>query len=316
MKLLIGAHMSIAGGIHRALGSGERAGCRTVQIFLKNSNQWHGKPLTLSDRELYVAKQQESGIAPVLAHSSYLINLASPDDDLNARSTAAFAEELQRANFLGVPFLVIHPGAHKGSGEAAGVARVAAALDHALDLVPPPVMVLLENTAGQGSCLGRRFEQLAQIYEAVRRPERIGFCLDTCHLFAAGYDIRHEAEYRRTIREFDRLIGREHIRAFHVNDCKSEFGRRVDRHAHIGQGRIGLEAFRCLVNDRRFAAVPKILETPKGPDLKEDMMNLALLRSLVDESPARGPRNIAGSRACLHRRGGNATALQAGRTAR
>ena len=277
---LLGAHMSIAGGIHNAFSHGERAGCRTLQIFLKNANQWKGRGLTEEDRSLYIEAQKRSSIGPVMAHNSYLINLASPDPFLYERSLEAFMEEMGRANFLGVPHVVLHPGAHMGAGENQGIARVAAAINRALTQVPPPVGILLENTAGQGSCLGHRFDHLAAILDRVRHPERIGVCLDTCHLFAAGYDIRSEAGYRKTILEFDRLLGVDRIRAFHVNDCKRELGARVDRHAHIGKGFIGLDAFRCLVNDRRFARVPKILETPKGKDLREDLINLAVLRSL------------------------------------
>jgi deoxyribonuclease IV len=279
-ELLLGAHMSIAGGIHRAFDRGQQAGCRTLQIFLKNSNQWKAKLLHEEDRKLYAEAQKRSNIAPVLGHSSYLINLATPDGALYRRSLAAFVEELERANFLGVPALILHPGAHRGAGEAAGIAAVAAALNCALDRVPPPVSILLENTAGQGSSLGHTFQQLAGILDKVRAAGRVGFCLDTCHLFAAGYDIRAEAGYRKTMREFDRLIGYRRIRAFHVNDCLKSLGGHVDRHTHIGQGFIGLEAFRCLVNDRRFADVPKILETPKGNDLKFDLMNLRTLHSL------------------------------------
>ncbi len=225
--------------------------------------------------------QEESRIAPVVGHISYLINLASPDASLYQQSIEAFVQELERASFLGVPAVILHPGAHRGSGEDAGIAAVTAALNHALDRVPPPVSILLENTAGQGSSIGHSFRQLAAILEGVRDAERIGICLDTCHLFASGYDISTESGYRKTLREFDRLIGTKRIRAFHLNDCLKPLGSRVDRHTHIGQGRIGLGAFRCLVNDRRFAAVPKILETPKGEDMKEDLMNLRTLRSLL-----------------------------------
>jgi deoxyribonuclease IV len=280
-ELLVGAHMSIAGGIHLAFDRAQQAGCRTLQIFLKNSNQWQAKALTGADQRLYAEAQQKSGITPVLAHCSYLINLASPDKALRRKSLAAFVAELERAGFLGVPAVILHPGAHRGAGEAAGIAAVAAGLNQALDQVPPPVSILLENTAGQGSSLGHTFEQLAAILGSVRDGERIGFCLDTCHLFAAGYNIGTAQGYRAVLRDFDRRIGIKRIRAFHVNDCRKPLGSRVDRHTHIGQGCIGLEAFRCLVNDRRFAAVPKILETPKGDDVKFDVMNLRTLRSLV-----------------------------------
>lgn len=278
---LLGAHMSIAGGIYRAFERGVQAGCGTLQVFLKNSNRWEAKPLTKQDRSLFLQEQSACSIRPVLAHDSYLINPASPDEHLYAKSLNAFIEEMKRAEFLGIPYLVLHPGAHKGSGEEAGISRVADFLNRAIDAVGSSVTPLLENTAGQGSYLGHRFEHLAHILERMDDPERIGVCLDTCHLFAAGYDIRTEKDYRSVLRDFDRLIGIKTIKAFHLNDSLKELGSRVDRHCHIGQGFIGLEAFRCLVNDRRFMKIPKVLETPKGPDLEEDRMNLATLRSLV-----------------------------------
>ena len=273
--------MSIAGGIYRALERGKRAGCRTIQIFTKNSNQWRAKILTEQDRLLFQKAQGECGIHPVVAHDSYLINLASPDAHLYRKSLKAFEEELERANFLGIPYLVMHPGAHMGSGIQKGVARVAKALKRALDRVEPPVMALLENTAGQGSSLGSRFEQLAGILEQIPDPDRVGVCLDTCHAFAAGYDIRTEEGYEETIGDLDRLIGIKKILAFHLNDSKKDLGSRVDRHFHIGRGFIGLDAFRFLVNDPRFVRVPKILETPKGVKDREDKRNLATLRSLL-----------------------------------
>lgn len=277
---LIGAHMSIAGGIHRAFERGERAGCRTMQIFLKNTNQWRAKPLTDDDAALYREARMRSAIDPVVAHSSYLINLASPDSALYEMSLSALREELQRANCLGVPFVTVHPGAHMGAGEQAGIARIRDALNQLLDGVEPPVGILLENAAGQGTALGHRFEQLALILDGVRESRRAGVCLDTCHLFAAGYDIRTEEGYREVIEEFDRLAGIERICVFHVNDCRRELGSRIDRHAHIGKGFIGLQGFRSLINDRRFSHIPKILETPKRKDLKEDRMNLRTLRRL------------------------------------
>ena len=278
--MIIGAHMSIAGGLHRAIERGASVGCRAIQIFLKNTNQWQGKLLTEEDRISFRQAQAVSGAIPVIAHDSYLINLASPDAALHKKSVEAFVAEMRRAEFLEIPSIVLHPGAHMGSGEESGLRRIAQALNLALRRVPAPVMILLETTAGQGSSLGHRFEHLAEILARVKQNERLGVCLDTCHVFAAGYDIRTESAYTRTLKEFDRLVGLDRIRAFHVNDCKKDLGSRVDRHTHIGQGFIGLEAFRLLVNDRRFVQIPKILETPKKPDLKEDRMNLATLRSL------------------------------------
>jgi len=275
--------VSIAGGMHKAIERGAGLQCRVIQIFLKNSNQWKAKILTEHEGFLFREARKISSIRSVVAHDSYLINLASPDRELRRKSFEAFLEEMRRANFLEVRYLVLHPGAHMGAGIAAGVSRVTRALRRALDEVEPPLTLLLENTAGQGSCLGYRFEHLAGILEGIGNSRRTGVCLDTCHLFAAGYDIRTEEGYANTIREFDRLIGFGKIKAFHVNDSKKELGSRVDRHAHIGQGCIGPDAFRFLLNDRRFLRVPKILETPKGPGPEEDLMNLSTLRSLFRE---------------------------------
>jgi deoxyribonuclease-4 len=273
--------MSIAGGLHKAFDRGLQVHCNTIQIFLKNSNQWKAKALTEEDRRLFREAQRRSGISPVLAHDSYLINLASPDPTLYKKSLDAFVGEMERANLLGVPYLVLHPGAHTGDGAGAGIQRVAKALNLALKQAPPPITLLLENTAGQGSSLGSRFEELAAILDRITEEDRVGFCLDTCHAFAAGYDMRTEDGYDRTMREFDRLIGIEKIRAFHVNDSKKDLGSRVDRHCHIGKGFLGLAAFRLLVNDARFAEIPKILETPKGEGDREDRRNLATLRRLI-----------------------------------
>jgi deoxyribonuclease IV len=289
-ELLVGAHMSIAGGMHLAFERGVRAGCLTLQLFLKNSTQWKGKALAEADRLLFREAESHSGIRPVLAHSSYLINLASPDPVLRRKSLDAFQDEMERARLLGVPFLVLHPGSHMGAGEKQGIARVADGLDQALERIGPPVMILLENTAGQGTSIGHRFEHLAAILRSMKHADRVGVCIDTCHTFAAGYDIRTRKTYMRTVDEIDRFIGLQRVRAIHVNDCRKELGSHVDRHTHIGQGLLGLEPFRLLVNDERFAGTPKILETPKGEDLKEDMMNLATLRSLVSRGSARSIR--------------------------
>jgi len=277
---LLGAHMSIAGGVHNAVAHAVRAGCNALQIFLKNGSQWHGKPIAQHDRQLFRKALEESGIEALVAHASYLVNAASPDAGLRRKSVTALVDELERANLLGVGGLILHPGAHMGDGVVAGIRRVAESLDQAFGQVSPPARILLETTAGQGTSLGHSFEQLAAILERVRDNGRIGFCIDTCHIFAAGYDIRSEDGYRKTMRRFSSLIGRDRIESFHVNDCRRDLGARVDRHTHIGKGFIGLEAFRCLMNDPRFLRVPKILETPKGPDLAEDIENLAVLRGL------------------------------------
>jgi deoxyribonuclease-4 len=277
-----GAHMSTSGGLHKAFGHGERAGCDTIQIFSKNQQQWRGKPLLEEDIAQFRAEQHRTGFGPLIVHDSYLINLASPKDDLWEKSIAAFADELERCAALGIPYLVTHPGAHTGTGEEAGLQREAQALNRLFEAsVGGDTLVLLETTAGQGTCLGHRFEHLATLIELVGKPERIGVCVDTCHILAAGYDIRTPEAYAATFEEFDRVVGIERIKAFHLNDSQKDLGSRVDRHSHIGMGFVGLEGFRSIVNDPRFAEIPMILETPKGDDLAEDIENLAKLRGLI-----------------------------------
>jgi deoxyribonuclease-4 len=277
-----GAHMSISGGLHKAFGHGERAGCDTLQIFSKNQQQWRGKPLSEQDIALFQAEQQRTGFEPLIVHDSYLINLASPNDELWEKSIAAFADELERCAALGIPYLVTHPGAHVGSGEDTGLSREADALNRLFEAgTGGATMVLLETTAGQGTCLGYRFEHLATLIELVGHDERIGICVDTCHLLAAGYDIRTPEACAATFEELDRVIGLERLKAFHLNDSQKDLGSRVDRHTHIGDGCVGLEGFRAIVNDPRFAQIPMILETPKGDDLAEDIENLAKLRGLI-----------------------------------
>jgi deoxyribonuclease-4 len=281
---LFGAHMSIAGGYHNALHAAQAHGCQSVQLFTKNNNQWQGKPITDEEAALFRRTLRQTRLRGATAHTSYLINLASPDDVLRRRSTDALVEELQRAETLGLSYLVLHPGAHLDSGEETGLMRVAAALDEAHARCPGfDVQVLLETTAGQGSCLGHRFEHLARILTLVKEPDRLGVCLDTCHIFAAGYPLAPETEYRATLRTFDRLIGLKRLRVFHVNDSLKPLGSRVDRHAHIGRGHLGLEPFRLLVNDPRFRRRPMLLETPKeeGDNQDMDAVNLATLRGLL-----------------------------------
>jgi apurinic endonuclease (APN1) len=274
--------MSIAGGISRSFARGESVGLEAMQIFAKNERQWTAKPISPEETVLFRAEQQRTGIHPVIVHDSYLINLAAPADDLREKSITAFADELERCAQLGIPYLVTHPGAHTGSGEEAGLARVAEAICRLLaDGVGGNTVILLETTAGQGTALGYRFEHLARLFELIPYHNRLGICVDTCHIFAAGYNIRDRASYEATFAELDRLIGLEWVKCFHLNDSQKELGSRVDRHAHIGQGCIGLEAFRLLVNDPRFASLPMIIETPKGEDMAEDRMNLTVLRSLV-----------------------------------
>lgn len=277
-----GAHMSTSGGLHKAFARGESAGCDTVQIFSKNQQQWRARPLSEQDIAQFKAEQQRCGFKPLIVHDSYLINLASPNDELWEKSIAAFADELERCAQLGIPYLVTHPGAHVGSGEDPGLVREAEALNRILDAgAGQGVTVLLETTAGQGTTLGYRFEHLARLMELVRQSERLCVCVDTCHLLAAGYDIRTPETYAATFDEFDRVIGVERIKALHLNDSQKDLGSRVDRHAHIGDGCIGIEGFRSVVNDARFAGLPMILETPKGEDLAEDIENLGKLRGLI-----------------------------------
>ena len=279
---LLGAHMSIAGGVGNALLDGKKVDCDAIQIFTKSSRQWAAKPYTKEEIEQFRINQKETGIAKVIAHDSYLLNLGSPDAGLRKRSVAAFIDELERCETLGVKNLVAHPGTHVGAGEAEGIKTIAKCLDEVHKACPGyKTEVTLEITAGQGSNLGYRFEQIGAIVDATRESERIRVCFDTEHAFAAGYDIRMKEGYERTFAEFDEAIGIDRLAAFHLNDSKKEFHSRVDRHEHIGKGFIGVEAFRLLMNDQRFWGLPMCLETPKGPDLKEDKENLALLRSLI-----------------------------------
>jgi deoxyribonuclease-4 len=279
---LIGAHESIAGGIETAFERGDRAGCRTLQVFTKNSNQWRAKPLSEEAIANYKTAASKSTIRPVVAHDSYLINLCATDLSILEKSREAFIDELQRCNALGIPYLNFHPGAHMGAGEEEGIKKIVESLNQAHEATQGfKVMSVLETTAGQGSAIGHRFEQLRAIIDEVDDPARMGVCIDTCHIFAAGYDIRSNEAYQKTITEFDQIVGLRRLVAIHINDSKKPLGSKVDRHEHIGKGEIGKEGFRCLMKDERLAQIPKILETPKGEDLKEDRMNLALLRKLA-----------------------------------
>jgi len=277
--------MSIGGGIWKALERGKELGCDTVQIFTKNARSWRAKPLSQEEVALFRRTQQSTGIEPVVAHDTYLINLASPKDDLYEKSIEALQTELERAQALGIPYMVMHPGAHMGSGEEEGLYRISRALNLIHQRAPDlKVMVLLETTAGQETNLGWRFEHLARIIEMLEEDWRVGVCFDTCHVFAAGYDICSDEGYRRTFEEFDEVIGLERLKVIHLNDSKAPCGSRIDRHEHIGRGKIGLEAFRRLLTDDRFAELPFIIETPKGqsPQGEDwDRVNLRLLRSLL-----------------------------------
>ena len=283
-ELLLGAHMSVAGGIDKAIGRGESVGCTALQIFTKNANQWRAKPLSDEDIARYTAALAASPIAPgaVVAHDSYLINLGSPDDTKWEQSVAAFAEELRRCDQLGVPYLVTHPGAHMGSGEEAGLARVAAGMIRAIEATERAT-VLLETTAGQGTYLGGRFAHLARLLELTPPAllDRVGVCLDTCHVFVAGYDISTPEGYAATWAEFDREIGRDRLHVLHLNDAKKPLGSHADRHEGIGKGHIGETGFRLIMNDPLLRDRIHLLETPKGDDLAEDRENMAFLRGLI-----------------------------------
>jgi deoxyribonuclease-4 len=281
---LFGAHLSIAGGYHKAIDAAVAMGMDTVQLFTSSPSQWSRKPISADEITVFKDSHKKSKLKFPTAHDSYLINLAAPEDALYRRSIASFTDELDRAAALGLTYLVTHPGAHVGSGEEEGLARVAAALDEVLASRPDcPVTILLETTAGQGTSLGAKFEHLAALLESVKEPKRLGVCLDTCHVFAAGYPLGTDAEYDATFKEFDRVIGLKWLKLFHLNDSVKPLGSRVDRHAGLGLGKIGLGAFRRLVNDPRFAKKPMILETPKEATdgTAMDPVNLGILRSFV-----------------------------------
>jgi deoxyribonuclease IV len=275
--------MSIAGGVGNAFLEGKKVDCAAIQIFTKSSRQWAAKPYTKEEIAQFHANRKETGIASVVAHDSYLLNLGSPDPVLRQRSVAAFIDELERCEVLGVTNLIAHPGAHVGAGELEGIRIIAKSLDEVHKACPGyRAKITLEITAGQGSNLGYRFDQIGSMIDATKESDRLRVCFDTEHAFAAGYDIRTKEGYERTFSEFNEAIGLKVLAAFHLNDSKKEFHSRVDRHEHIGKGFIGVEAFRLLMNDKRFWGLPMCLETPKGPDLKEDRENLTLLRSLIE----------------------------------
>ena len=264
----IGAHQSIAGGLERAVEAARQDGCEALQIFTRNQTQWKAKPLTDDEIERFRTAVADWGVPRerLMVHDSNLINLASPERALRKKSLDAFARELERCAALGIPYLVMHPGAHRGQGEAKGIALVADAITRSLERTAgnrEAAMVLIELTAGQGTCLGHRFEHIRDLLEGIEPKHRVGVCVDTCHVFAAGYDLSTEEGYDKTFRKMNRVFGLRHVRAFHVNDAKQPLGSRVDRHARIGEGYIGRTAFRRLMNDRRFADLPGVLELPR-----------------------------------------------------
>jgi deoxyribonuclease-4 len=275
--------MSIAGGIPKSLDRALDVGCNVLQIFVKNNNQWRGRVMLDPEVREFRQRWAESPIRQVVAHDSYLINLASPKPDLWERSIAAFLDEMDRCERLGLSHLVTHPGAHVGAGEAWGIDRIAAALKRILERTASyRVKIALETTAGQGSTLGHRFQHLRDILAGCGSSEQVVVCMDTCHVFAAGYDIRTEEGYDSVMAEFDQIVGLERLEVLHFNDSKRSFGSRVDRHEHIGQGHIGKAGFGWFLNDPRLVQVPKLLETPKENEGEADRRNLKVLRSLLD----------------------------------
>ena len=280
MKRLLGAHVSVAGGLDNAFARGIESGCTALQIFTKNANRWQAKPVSDVDASAFRQAWQESGIGPVMAHDAYLINLASPKEAVWEKSKNALRDELLRCAQLGITDLVMHPGAHLGTGVETGLERIREAFQEILPETPQEVRLLLENTAGQGSYLGGDFAHLGALLEGFDE-KRFGVCFDTCHAHAAGHNLSTKEGYAQTMNEFDQLVGLEKIKAFHLNDSLKPCGSKADRHAHIGQGTIGPVGFACLMQDQRFIEIPMVLETPKGDQGEMDLVNLALLRELA-----------------------------------
>jgi deoxyribonuclease-4 len=280
---LLGSHVSTSGGCAMSIERALAIGCTAMQIFVKNNMQWFAAPLPAAEAGAFRNHPRRGELRAVFGHTGYLINLATTNPDFHARSMRSLREELIRAEQLGLPFLVLHPGAHLGAGVEAGLEQVVASLDRLFAELPGnPAKIALEVTAGQGSTLGRTFEELAFILEKVKETNRLCVCLDTAHLFAGGHDISTAAGVKKTFASFDKIIGRDRLAALHLNDSKTALGSRVDRHEHIGKGQIGLEAFRFIMRQPRFRKIPKVLETPKGKEMKEDVENMAVLRRLME----------------------------------
>ena len=282
---LIGAHLSTRGGLHTIFERASAIDASAAALFAKNGNQWKGKTLTDEDCATFAAQRN---VTPLLTHASYLINLATTNPEFHRKSIAAMTDELDRAERLGVHAVVLHPGSHLGAGADAGIDQIARSLDQIHAAIPHHrVVTLLETGAGQGTCIGCTFDELGKMIKLVDDPKRVGICFDTCHVFAAGYELRTYDAYQRTIDEMIRDVGLENVGAFHLNDSKKPLGSRVDRHQHIGEGEMGLEPFRFLLNDARFARIPKVIETPKPHPTESDQRNLRVLRSLIGESQSR-----------------------------
>jgi deoxyribonuclease-4 len=276
---LIGAHISTKGGLCSVFERAAAIDASAVALFAKNGNQWKGKELTTEECANFAAQRT---VTPMLTHASYLINLATTNEEFHRKSIAAMIDELDRAERLGIHAVVLHPGAHMGAGAEAAIDQIARSLDVIHAAIPNHrVVTLLETAAGQGSCVGCTFEELGQMLARVDDQRRVGICFDTCHVFAAGYDLRTRAGYKRAIDEVEEHVGLENVGAFHLNDSKKPLGSRVDRHEHIGKGELGLAPFRYLLNDERFARIPKVLETPKTVETESDLENIRTLRSLI-----------------------------------
>lgn len=284
-RLLLGAHMPITGGLEKSISRGQSIGCTTIQLFTKSNRQWHAKPLTAEEIQAFRKTAQQSKIYPIVAHASYLINIASPDRNTETTSVEALTKELIRCQDLGIHYLVLHPGSYTTGNTQQGIERIIQNINHILDNTPGDTIISLETMAGQGSALCSSFEQIATIIKHINNKKRIGVCFDTCHAFVAGYDLRTAEAYNKTWDAFDKIIGLERLNVIHINDSKKELGSRVDRHEHIGKGALGLEAFELLFNDKRFFDIPKILETPKATEapFTEDIMNMKTIRSLLSE---------------------------------
>ncbi len=280
---LLGVHCSAAGGVANAAHAAARLGCTAFQLFTGPNRQWRAKRIEASERDAFKEAVSKAGIGAVVSHAVYLINLAAPDGEVWRKSLAAMAGELKRAHSLSIPWVVVHPGSHKGKGMAWGIKRVASAIDRVFEETEGLSSgIALEVTAGQGASIGHRFEQLAAIIDLVKESSRLRICFDTCHAFAAGYELRTKEGYELTWREFDRELGIDNLVAIHLNDCKAEIASRVDRHTHIGEGKIGRAGFKFLMRDERLARVPMILETPKEEDPDaHDSRNLAILRRMI-----------------------------------
>lgn len=281
-RLLLGAHMSISGGFEKAIEKGSSINCTTIQIFTKSNRQWNAKPIPQSEIDLFQNAVKTSVIKPVIAHATYLINIGSSDDRIQAESIKAVSNELERCHLLDIPFLVLHPGSHTKTSEEKCIERIARNLDIILEADTGNTKILLENMAGQGSSVCYSFDQIATVRKNMVHPNRVGVCFDTCHAFAAGYDFSTPTSYKAMWEAFDNSIGLKHLYAMHLNDSKKNLGSRVDRHEDIGKGAIGLDGFEMLMNDSRFFDIPKILETP-SEDLPAYAHNMQTLKNLLSE---------------------------------